>query len=192
MSGEAWLYLFAVIINAVNLFLQVFFTIMYSDLECDYINPTDLCNRLNTYILPEFAVHAFMTFLFLINGYWVPLILNLPLLAWNIKKILDNTHLLDATEIFRKRSVHKKESFTKLGFPSHPVLLLPLQHDCCAYPGRGPLSSSAMIFASDRLTVHASDDGTWRMTTANSRQRKDSNYDAPSCQGGRRVPNFMR
>jgi len=33
MSGEAWLYLLAVIINAVNLFLQVFFTIMYSDLE---------------------------------------------------------------------------------------------------------------------------------------------------------------
>ena len=33
MSGEAWLYLFAVLINAVNLFLQVFFTIMYSDLE---------------------------------------------------------------------------------------------------------------------------------------------------------------
>jgi hypothetical protein len=28
MSGEAWLYLLAVIINAVNLFLQVFFTIM--------------------------------------------------------------------------------------------------------------------------------------------------------------------
>jgi hypothetical protein len=33
MSGEAWLYLFAVLVNAVNLFLQVFFTIMYSDLE---------------------------------------------------------------------------------------------------------------------------------------------------------------
>ena len=33
MSGEAWIYLFAVLINAVNLFLQVFFTIMYSDLE---------------------------------------------------------------------------------------------------------------------------------------------------------------
>lgn len=33
MSGEAWLFLFAVLINAVNLFLQVFFTIMYSDLE---------------------------------------------------------------------------------------------------------------------------------------------------------------
>jgi len=33
MTGEAWLYLLAVLINAVNLFLQVFFTIMYSDLE---------------------------------------------------------------------------------------------------------------------------------------------------------------
>lgn len=33
MSGEAWLFLLSVLINAVNLFLQVFFTIMYSDLE---------------------------------------------------------------------------------------------------------------------------------------------------------------
>jgi hypothetical protein len=59
---------------------------MYSDLECDYINPIDLCNRLNMYIVPEAGVHAFLTILFLINGYWVPLILNLPLLAWNAKK----------------------------------------------------------------------------------------------------------
>ncbi len=95
----------------------------------DYINPIDLCNRLNTYIIPEVAVHGFLTFLFLINGYWLPLILNLPLLGWNVKKfvtpvgrskgkrmrgltpgcrIIDNTHLLDATEIFRKLNVHKK------------------------------------------------------------------------------------
>lgn len=80
------MFLLSVLINAVNLFLQVFFTIMYSDLECDYINPIDLCNRLNMYIVPEAGVHAFLTILFLINGYWVPLILNLPLLAWNAKK----------------------------------------------------------------------------------------------------------
>lgn len=116
MSGEAWLYLLSVLLNAVNLFLQVFFTIMYSDLECDYINPIDLCNRLNTYIIPEAVVHGFLTLLFLINGYWLALILNLPLLAFNIKKILDNAHLLDATEIFRTLNKHKKESFIKLGF----------------------------------------------------------------------------
>jgi hypothetical protein len=52
----------------------------------DYINPIDLCNRLNTYIVPEAAVHAFLTLLFLINGYWIALVLNLPLLAYNAKK----------------------------------------------------------------------------------------------------------
>jgi hypothetical protein len=56
--------------------------ILYSD----YINPIDLCNRLNTYIVPEAAVHAFLTFLFLINGYWLALVLNLPLLIFNGKK----------------------------------------------------------------------------------------------------------
>ncbi|KAF8428194.1 putative ER-derived vesicles protein ERV14 [Tirmania nivea] len=116
MSGESWLYLLAVLLNAANLFLQVFFTIMYSDLECDYINPIDLCNRLNAYILPEAAVHAFLSFLFLINGYWMAFALNLPLLGYNIKKFLDNAHLLDATEIFRTLNKHKKESFVKLGF----------------------------------------------------------------------------
>ncbi|RKF72671.1 ER-derived vesicles protein ERV14 [Golovinomyces cichoracearum] len=86
------------------------------------------------------AVHGFLTALFLINGYWIALILNLPLLIFNVKtyvhlpiftaesfietrsdtksckSILDNAHLLDATEIFRKLNVHKKESFIKLGF----------------------------------------------------------------------------
>ena len=59
---------------------------MLTILDSDYINPIDLCNRLNTYIVPEAAVHAFLTFLFLINGYWIALILNLPMLAWNGKK----------------------------------------------------------------------------------------------------------
>ena len=52
----------------------------------DYINPIDLCNRLNTYIVPEAAVQGFLTLLFLINGYWIALALNLPLLAFNAKK----------------------------------------------------------------------------------------------------------
>lgn len=55
-------------------------------MDSDYINPIDLCNRLNTYIVPEAAVHAFLTILFLINGYWIALALNLPLLAYNAKK----------------------------------------------------------------------------------------------------------
>ena len=118
---------------------------MYSDLECDYINPIDLCNRLNMYIVPEAGIHAFLAALFLINGYWLSFLLNLPLVVWNGKKyvspnstqpcqssihvgdmktnanakvhrIFENQHLLDATEIFRKLNIHKRESFAKLGF----------------------------------------------------------------------------
>ena len=54
--------------------------------DSDYINPIDLCNRLNTYMVPEAAVHGFLTIMFLINGYWVALVLNLPLAAYNAKK----------------------------------------------------------------------------------------------------------
>lgn len=57
-----------------------------------------------------------MTFAFLINGYWLPFFLNVPLTAYNVSRIYTNTHLLDATEIFRTLNKHKKESFIKLGF----------------------------------------------------------------------------
>jgi hypothetical protein len=66
----------------------------------DYINPIDLCNRLNTYIVPEAAVHGFLTFLFLINGYWIALLLNLPLLAFNVKK-----YVLFNTEVYLPRAL---------------------------------------------------------------------------------------
>ncbi|OWB63775.1 hypothetical protein B5S31_g4793 [[Candida] boidinii] len=116
MNGQAWLFILAVLVNAVNLFLQVFFTIMYSDLECDYINPIELCNKLNNYVIPEAAIHGVLTLLFIINGNWFTFLLNLPLLAFNANKIYNKNHLLDATEIFRTLSKHKKESFIKLGF----------------------------------------------------------------------------
>ena len=52
----------------------------------DYINPIDLCNRLNAFVLPEHAVHAFLTLLFLLGFQWTCIILNAPLLAFNVNK----------------------------------------------------------------------------------------------------------
>lgn len=89
---------------------------MYLDLECDYINPIELCNKLNPYFLPEAVLHAFLASLFLINGYWFVFLLNLPVLAYNVRKFINKNNTLDATEIFRTLSKHKKESFLKLGF----------------------------------------------------------------------------
>jgi len=116
MMGEGWLFLFAVMMAAGLLFTMVFFIIMFSDLECDYINPIDLCNKLNQFVLPENGAHAFLALLFLLSGQWTAFILNLPLVVFNANKILNKTHMYDATEIFRTLSAHKKESFIKLGF----------------------------------------------------------------------------
>jgi len=116
MDGSGWLFLFSVLSSAGLLFTMVFFIIMFSDLECDYINPIDLCNKLNIFILPEMGFHAFLTTLFLLSGQWFALLLNAPLVAYNANKIRQKNHMYDATEIFRTLSQHKKESFIKLGF----------------------------------------------------------------------------
>jgi len=116
MPGEALLFLFGTIMAAVLLFMMVFFTIMFSDLECDYINPIDLCNKLNQFVLPEMLAHSFLFFMFLINGSWIAALINIPLLVFNIQKISANRHMYDATEIFKTIHQHKKECFIKLGF----------------------------------------------------------------------------
>ena len=87
---------------------------MYSDLSCDYINPIDLCNKLNPYLLPEMIIHGLTAMLILVTGNWVSLMLNMPLIAYNIKKVLDKDTKLDSTEIFRTVHRHQKESFAKL------------------------------------------------------------------------------
>jgi formate-dependent nitrite reductase membrane component NrfD len=73
MTGEAMLFLFSVVVSASLLFAMVYFIIMFSDLECDYVNPIDLCNRLNTFVSPEMAAHAALTILFLLSGSWIAL-----------------------------------------------------------------------------------------------------------------------
>ncbi|POW16014.1 hypothetical protein PSTT_01709 [Puccinia striiformis] len=106
MSAEAWLFLFAVILAAVLLFTAVFYIIMFSDLECDYMNPIDLCNKMNQFVLPEMGAHMFLVLLFVLSFQFVATLINAPLIAWNVNKL----------KIFRTLAQHKKESFFKLGF----------------------------------------------------------------------------
>ncbi|KAG9052587.1 hypothetical protein FS842_009626 [Serendipita sp. 407] len=86
MNGAGWLFLFSVLLAAVLLFTMVFFIIMFSDLECDYINPIDLCTQLNRFVLPEYIAHGFLALLFLLSGQFMALALNLPLVAYNVRK----------------------------------------------------------------------------------------------------------
>ncbi|KAH6574397.1 hypothetical protein BASA50_003786 [Batrachochytrium salamandrivorans] len=110
------LFLFALVMSAILLFGMVFFIILFSDLEADYINPIDLCNKLNQFVIPEHLAHAVLWVLFLITGNWVAMLINTPLLVWHAYQISNNRHMYDATEIFRTIGAHKLESFLKLAF----------------------------------------------------------------------------
>ncbi|TEB38474.1 ER-derived vesicles protein ERV14 [Coprinellus micaceus] len=114
--GAGWLFLFAVLYSAGLLFGMVFFVIMFSDLESDYINPIDLCNKLNQFVLPEYGAHAFLALLFLLWGQWTAFLWNVPLLAYNGNKVFNKNHMYDATEIFRTLPSHQKETYFKLAF----------------------------------------------------------------------------
>ncbi|CAO3689108.1 unnamed protein product [Umbelopsis ramanniana] len=110
---------FISLLNSLRIILDFEFigqVIMFSDLECDYINPIDLCNKLNQFVLPEMGAQAFLFAMFLINGSWLAALLNLPLVVFNVQKVTNNRHMYDATEIFRTLSIHKKECFFKLAF----------------------------------------------------------------------------
>ncbi|KAF7798081.1 hypothetical protein EIP86_009295 [Pleurotus ostreatoroseus] len=89
---------------------------MFSDLETDYLNPIDFCNKMNQFVLPEAAAHALLTFIFLLSGQWRAVLLNLPLIGVNVNKLMKQSHMYDATEIFRTMGRQKNEIFFKLGF----------------------------------------------------------------------------
>lgn len=52
----------------------------------DHKNPIDQCNSLNPLVLPEYATHLFINFLFLLGGEWFTLVFNMPLIAYHINK----------------------------------------------------------------------------------------------------------
>lgn len=72
-------------------------------------------------------------------------------------RIYENQHLLDATEIFRKLNVHKKESFIKLGF--HLIMFffyvsLRLQECSCTFVLTREFQLYSMIVALIRDQDH--------------------------------------
>jgi len=119
----AFSYIFALVFDAVLIFFSIFHIIAFDELKTDYKNPIDQCNSLNPLVLPEYFIHIVFNFMFLLAGEWLTLLLNVPLIAYNINRyrtrpVMSSPGLYDPTNIMNADTLNKcqREGWIKLAF----------------------------------------------------------------------------
>lgn len=68
--------------NIVILFVLIYYIITLSDLECDYLNAQECCDKLNYWMKPKYIAQILVTLLLLSHGFFLLFFLNLPMFAW--------------------------------------------------------------------------------------------------------------
>jgi len=119
----AFSYIVALIVDAFLLFFAIFHIIAFDELKTDYKNPIDQCASLNPLVLPEYILHIFVNVLFLFAGEWFSIMLNAPLIAYNIHRymnrpIMSGPGLYDPTNIMSSDILDKcqREGWVKMAF----------------------------------------------------------------------------
>lgn len=80
--AETLLFSLCLVDNGAILFLLVYYVITLSDLECDYLNAQECCDKLNYWMLPKYIAHSAIAFILLLHGQVILFLLNLPLFIW--------------------------------------------------------------------------------------------------------------
>ncbi|XP_059616432.1 protein cornichon homolog 4 [Phlebotomus argentipes] len=111
MIPETLLFAFALFDTGFVLFVLVYYVIILSDLECDYLNAQQCCSKLNFWVLPRAGAHVFLVIFLIINGHWWLVFFNFPLVTWIIYEIAripsGNMGIYDPTEIHNRGMVQK-------------------------------------------------------------------------------------
>ena len=87
MGFAAAAYIAALIGDAGLIFMAVHHVIAIDELKNDFKNPIDHCKLMNPLLVLEYAVHLVMTLLFLFAGEWITVLINLPLLCYNLNRV---------------------------------------------------------------------------------------------------------
>lgn len=93
---------------------QLYFIIMYSDLEADYLNPMELCETMDFALPLEAMVQAAGSIAFLLCGEWLSFLFCLPVFAYNACRYQQTRLKFDATTIFKTVRGYRIESIVKL------------------------------------------------------------------------------
>eukprot|EP01104_Vermistella_antarctica_P006770 TRINITY_DN17476_c0_g1_i1.p1 TRINITY_DN17476_c0_g1~~TRINITY_DN17476_c0_g1_i1.p1 ORF type:complete len:151 (+),score=25.91 TRINITY_DN17476_c0_g1_i1:175-627(+) len=112
--GVLW-WLLVLILSGVSIFITVFVVVSIVDLQANAINPINMCKRANPMVVREFILHAVITFIFLINGYYIEFLINLPVDIFNVIRYRNRHHLFDATTVFHASKREQKIGLIKLG-----------------------------------------------------------------------------
>ncbi|XP_060856817.1 protein cornichon-like [Metopolophium dirhodum] len=116
-------YIVAMISDAFLIFFSIFHVIAFDELKTDSKNPIDQCNSLNPLVIPEYLIHFFFNLLFLFGGQWISFAINIPLMAYHIKRyqsrpVMSGFGLYDPTSIMNADKLYKyqREGWIKLSF----------------------------------------------------------------------------
>lgn len=122
MLLETWLFFAALFLTAILLFMVVYEAILYTDLECDYVNPVDCCRAANILFYPELFFQGILFFStgilclsvisFIMQG------ASLGWILWHIWQAQQSgvSVLLEPTHIFSKLPYLKRITFFRVGF----------------------------------------------------------------------------
>jgi len=114
MLMQTWLYVLSMFTDIGLLLAQLYFIIMYSDLEADYINPMELCETMDWALPIEAVVQAVITAAFLFTGEWLSLFFTAPVTIYNAYRYSQTKLKFDATTIFKTVRNYRIESIVKL------------------------------------------------------------------------------
>uniref|UniRef100_A0A8D8F7J7 Protein cornichon homolog 4 n=1 Tax=Culex pipiens TaxID=7175 RepID=A0A8D8F7J7_CULPI len=122
MLPETLVFAIAMLFTGAILFLLIYFVIILSDLECDYLNAQQCCSKLNFWVVPKLSAHCFLAFVLLLNGSWILFIANAPMVGWLLYDLVKvptgNLGIYDPAEIHNRGMVkkHLRDTMIGLGF----------------------------------------------------------------------------
>lgn len=119
---ETLLLCFCLVITGILLFISIYFIITLSDLECDYLNPQECCEKLNFCIIPRLTIQMILDIIFFIAHSWILLMLNVTFTAWLFYEKFsvprDSLGIYDPIEIHNRGQIKKnmRNSICVCGF----------------------------------------------------------------------------
>ncbi|KAI8467108.1 MAG: cornichon protein-domain-containing protein [Monoraphidium minutum] len=122
MSPHLLVWVAALIMQSALLGRSMYAIMSLSDLENDFLNPYDLCSRLNRFVAVEYGVQGGLALILLLSGNWFTGACHLALLGYMVHLWAGGRVYVDTTDAFRQLPQQKRQKLVLLA--AHTVLFM--------------------------------------------------------------------